>query len=196
MSRSRFCLTPLRPRTTTVTKTFHRHRAGGEPGNEGNDTCDNSYLLLWFLALVSSVVYYITQTRGMSLLVVHLNIFSPLVVPCIGYHWAVLIVSQWFSWSSQWLWCVASSCEGLLWFPEVPIASEPDPLRERKGLGTLLPSSCPQDEILTWPIRIVDCKWHHGNGFSPGFQCCQWRKRLGTCPHSSCPYRMQLCMGN
>ena len=98
MSRSRLCLTPLRPRTTTMTKTFHRHRAGGEPGNEGNDTCDNSYLLLWFLALVSSVVYYITQTRGMSLLVVHLNIFSPLVVPCIGYHWAVLIVSQWFSW--------------------------------------------------------------------------------------------------
>ena len=49
--------------------------------------------------------------------------------------------------------------------------------RRRKSLGMLLRSSCPQDGMLTWPIRIVDCKLHHGNGFSPGFQCCQ---RLGA----------------
>jgi len=33
--------------------------------------------------------------------------------------------------------------------------------------------------MLTWPIRIVDCKWRHGKGFSPGFQCCQIMTRYG-----------------
>jgi len=44
----------------------------------------------------------------------------------------------------------------------------------RKGLGTLLHLSCPQDRMLTWPIRIVDCNLRHGNSFAPGFQC--WTK--------------------
>ena len=39
------------------------------------------------------------------------------------------------------------------------IVSEPGALcMRRKGLGTLLNLSCPQDRMLTWPIRIVDCK--------------------------------------
>jgi len=33
----------------------------------------------------------------------------------------------------------------------------------RKGLGTFVHPSCPQDGMLTWPIRIVDCKLRHGN---------------------------------
>ena len=51
----------------------------------------------------------------------------------------------------------------------------------RKGLGTRVHPSCPQDGMLTWPIRIVDCKWCHGNGFSSGFQFRQWLDTANRC---------------
>ena len=64
-------------------------------------------------------------------------------------------------------WVIEAVCRRLV--------SEPDPSLRRKGLGTCVHPNCPQDGMLTWPIRIVDCKLRHGNGFSSGFQC---RQRL------------------
>jgi len=43
---------------------------------------------------------------------------------------------------------------------------------KRKALDTCLHLSCPLARMLTRPIRIVDYKWHCGNCFSPGIQCC------------------------
>jgi len=45
------------------------------------------------------------------------------------------------------------------------LVSEQTLRRRSKGLDTLLHLSCPQYWKLTWRIRIVDCKWCHGNGF-------------------------------
>jgi len=47
----------------------------------------------------------------------------------------------------------------------------------RKRLGTNLHLSCPQAGMLTWPIKIVGCKWRHGNDF----QCCHWLDTTNRC---------------
>ena len=68
------------------------------------------------------------------------------------------------------------SAWGWGWLMQIPwrhLVLEPDPLWEGGRVWThTYIRVVPRMEC--WPIRIIDCKWCHGNGFSPGFQCGQW----------------------